>query len=56
MSAAHFTEDWVLRYAQCSKAFGDQKFKRHFVPFNYFAALSIQALHRSVQKRIPVTN
>jgi hypothetical protein len=37
MSAAYFTGDWVLRYAQCSNAFGDQKFKRHFVPFNCFA-------------------
>jgi len=25
-----------------SNAFGDLKFKRHFVPFNCFAALSIQ--------------
>jgi hypothetical protein len=37
--------------AQHSNAFGDQEFKRHFVPFNCFAALSIPALFRSVQKR-----
>jgi hypothetical protein len=36
-----------------SNAFGDQAFKRHFVPFNSFAALSISALLRRVQKRSP---
>jgi hypothetical protein len=41
----------VLRCAQYSNAFGDQKFKRHYVPFNCFTMFSIQALHRSVQKR-----
>jgi hypothetical protein len=35
-------EGLVLCCAQCSNAFGDLKFKRHFVPFNCFAALSIQ--------------
>jgi hypothetical protein len=40
-------EDWIdwrigTSLAQHSNVFGDQKFKRHFVPFNYFAALSIQ--------------
>jgi hypothetical protein len=34
-----------------SNAFGDQAFKRHFVPFNGFAALSISALLRRVQKK-----
>jgi hypothetical protein len=37
--------------AQCSNAFGDQEFKRHFVPFKFFAVFSIPALLRSVQKR-----
>ncbi|WP_400167895.1 hypothetical protein [Fidelibacter multiformis] len=41
----------TLRRVQYSNAFGDQKFKRHFVPFNGFAALSIPALLHSVQKR-----
>jgi hypothetical protein len=41
----------TLRRAQYSNAFGDQKFKRHYVPFNCFTLFSIQALLRSVQKR-----
>jgi hypothetical protein len=32
-----------MTQVQYSNAFGDQKFKRHFVPFNGFAALSIQS-------------
>jgi hypothetical protein len=47
--------DWIggltLRRVQYSNAFGDQEFKRHFVPFNGFTAFSIPALLRSVQKR-----